>query len=94
MRRTYQLAELLAHAGQDAQAVVLGQRLQEVLDGLALHAGGLLELGDDGALVGGGQRRRGQDGRQLGVLLQQAVEAGEGLGGGLEGGGLDGRGVL
>lgn len=66
---THQLAELGADASEQGQAVILGQGAQEVLDGLAAGASALLELGDNGRLVAGGQRRGLEDGGQLGVLL-------------------------
>ena len=90
----HELAELAANAGEEAEAVVLGEGGEEVADGLARGAGVLLELGDDGALVGGREGRGLEDGDQLGVLLDQAGEGGDALGGGLEGGGLDGGRVL
>ena len=90
----HELGELGADAGKEAQAVVVGEGREEVLDGLAAGAGVLLQLGDDGALVGDGQSRGLEDGDQLGVLLHQVAEGGEALGGGLEGRGLDGGRVL
>jgi hypothetical protein len=90
----HELAELGADAWKQAQAVVLGEGSEEVLDGLARGAGTLLQLGNDGALVGGGQGRGLEDGDELGVLLEEAAEGGEALGGGLEGRGLDGGRVL
>ena len=90
----HELVELVADAGQEAQAVVLGEGGEEVLDGLARGAGVLLQLGDDGTFVGGGQGRGLEDGDELGVLLDQAAEGGEALGGGLERGRLDGGRVL
>jgi hypothetical protein len=90
----HELAELGADAGQQTQAVVLGESSEEVLDGLARGAGILLQLGDDGALVGGGQGRGLEDSDELRVLLEEAAEGGEALGGGLEGRGLDGGRVL
>jgi hypothetical protein len=90
----HELAELAADSGKEAQTVVLSEGGEEVLDGLARGAGVLLQLGDDGALVGGGQGRGLEDGDELGVLLDQAAEGGEALGGGLERGRLDGGRVL
>lgn len=86
--------ELVADAGQEAQAVVLGEGLEEVLDRLVAGAGLLGELLDDGLLVGLGQGRRREDGDQLGVLLEEGAEVGEGRGGGIEVRGLDGGSVL
>lgn len=90
----HELAELAADTGEEAEAVVLSEGSEEVLDGLARGTGALLQLGHDGTLVGGGQGRGLEDGDQLGVLLKQAAEGGEALGGGLEGRGLDGGRVL
>lgn len=74
----------------------MGQGVQEVLDGLV--AGGrthlLLELGNDGGLVGIGESRGAQDGGELSILLDEASEGREGLGGGLERRGLHGGSVL
>lgn len=69
-RGSHQLGKLLRNTLEDAQAVVVGQGLQEVLDGLAA-AGSLLELGDDGGLVGIGESRGAQDGGELGILLDE-----------------------
>ncbi len=90
----HELVELAADAGEEAEAVVLGEGGEEVLDGLARGAGVLVELGHDGALVGGGQGRGLEDGDQLRILLDQGTEGGKAPGGGLEGGGLDGGRVL
>ncbi len=90
----HKLVELAADTGEKTKAVVLGEGGEEVLDGLARGTGVLLQLGDDGALVGGRQGRGLEDGDQLRILLQQAAEGGEAPGGGLEGGGLDGGRVL
>jgi hypothetical protein len=90
----HELGELGADAGQEAQAVVRGEGGEQVLDGLASGADALLQLGDDGGLVGDGQGRGLEDGDQLGVPLHQVAEGDEALGGGLEGRGLDGGRVL
>lgn len=90
----HQLAKLGANLGQEAEAVVLGQNLEQVLDGGAAGARRLLELSNDGALVGGSQGRGDEDGGKLGVLLDQLLELGQAAGGRLERLGLDGRGVL
>lgn len=89
-----QLRELLADAAEEAQAVVLGEGLEEVLDGGVAGAGLLGELGDDVGLVLGGQGRGRQDGGELGILLEEGAELGDGVGGGIEGGGLGGGRVL
>ena len=80
----HDLAKLLADALEEAQSVVLGKGLEEVLDGRAAGAGLLGELGDNGRLVLGAQRGSGQDGSKLVVLFDNGAEAGEGLGGGIE----------
>lgn len=87
-------AKLLADALQETQAVVLGERAEEVLDRLAAGAGLLGQLGDNGGLVLGGEGGSGQDLRQLGVLLDNGVEVAEGLGRGIEGRGFGGGSVL
>lgn len=94
LRRRNQDAELLADAVEQAEPVVLGQGAEEVADRLAAGAHLLRELVDDGALVLGGERRRGEHGLELGVLSEEGLEGGEGLGRGVEGRGLDGRRVL
>lgn len=71
----------------------MGQGVQEVLDGFAA-AGSLLELGDDGSLVGIGESRGAQDGGELGILLDEVCEVGQGLGGRVERRGLHGGSVL
>lgn len=90
----HQLAKLGADTSQQRQTVVLGQRLEEVLDGLAADAGALLELGNDGRLVGSAQHRRAQDGCQLGVLGNEVAELGQGGSGRVQRRGLDGGRVL
>ena len=89
-----ELLELGDDTGKETEAVVLGEGVEEVLDGLALDASGLDELGNDGGLVGGAQGRGGENGRELGVLLDEVGEGGDGLGGGIEARGLDGGSVL
>lgn len=88
------LAKFLNHAVQETQSVVLGEGVEEVLEGGTAGTGLLDELGHDGRSIGGGQGRGGEDGNQLGVLLDNGAELGELLGGGIEGGSLGGRGVL
>ena len=96
----HQLGKLLTDALQQAQPVVLGQRLQEIFDGSALVSGGtdrtdvFLQLGDDGRLVGFGQGGGVEDGRELGVGLEHLMQRGQGSGDGVEGGGFGGGGVL
>lgn len=91
---THQGLELLADALKETETVVLGQSLQEVLDDVALVAAGdLLELLDDLLLVAGGEGWGSDDVGQLAVGLEGLSEAGESLGGLVEGGGL-GRGSV
>ena len=93
-RRADQLRKLLTDTRQKSKTVVVGQSLKEVLDSLAGRANGLGELGNDGLLVAGRQLGSGQDTGELGILRDEVSEAGDGLGGGLEGGRLDGGSVL
>lgn len=90
----HELAELGDDAGEETETVVLGEGGEEVLDGLAGDIGALLKLGNDGALVGGGEGGSREDVGELGVLSEEVSEAGDGLGGRLEGVGLDGGRVL
>lgn len=91
----HQLLKLLADALQETQSVVVGQSLEEVLDGLVLLGSDvLLEDGDDGLLVLLGQSGCQKDLCKLGVLVVYIVEGGQCLGGGVEGGGLDCSSVL
>lgn len=88
------LVELVADALEEAQAVVLGEGVEEVLDGGAAAAGLLDQLGDDSRLVLGAQGRGGEDLVELGVLVDNVAEGGEGLGGRVEGRRLGGGSVL
>jgi hypothetical protein len=91
---THEGLELLADALKETETVVLGQSLQEVLDDVALVAtGDLLKLLDDLLLVAGGEGGSSDDAVQLAVGLEGLSEAGESLGGLVEGGGL-GRGSV
>lgn len=92
--RAHQLGKLVAHALEGAQPVVLGQRVEEVLDDIAAAGGVLLQLSDDGLLVVDRQRGRRQDTRQLGVPLDHLAEGVEGARGRVEGGRLRGGRVL
>jgi len=94
--RTHQSPKLLADALQHAQAVVLGQRLEEVLDGVALvlNADLARELVDDAVLVGGAEGWGEHDVLQLGVALEHRSDVFEGFGDGVEGLLLGGCGVL
>lgn len=83
----------MADALEEAQSVVLGEGLEEVLKGGA--AAGLLdELGDNGRLVLGAQGGGGEDVVELSILVDNGTEGGEGLGGRVEGGSLCGGSVL
>lgn len=93
---THQLAELCANTLEKSQAVVLGERVEEVLDGvgLVLTTGVLLELSDDSGLVLSGEGRRLHDVGELWVLNVDLREGAEGLGHGLERLRLHGSSVL
>jgi len=90
----HELGELGDDAGEETETVVLGQGGEEVLEGGAGSTRGLLELGNDAALVGGSQAGGAEDGDQLGVLLDDGAELLDRLGSRLEGRGLDGGRVL
>jgi len=91
----HELGELGHDRGQQAEAVVLGEGGEKVLNvGVALDAGHLEELADDGALVGGRELRGAEEGGELGVLFDDGPDRNEGAGRGLKGGGLDGGRVL
>lgn len=84
----------MADALEEAEAVVGGEGVEEVLEGGAVAAGLLDELGDDGGLVLGAQGRGGEDVVELGVTVDNGTEVGQGLGGRLEGRALSGSSVL
>lgn len=91
----HQGGELLANTLEDAQSVVLGKSLEEVLDGLILLSANLvLELGNDLGLVGEAESGSDKDLLELGVALEEGGQALEGLGRAVEGLGLDGGSVL
>jgi hypothetical protein len=94
--RANQLRKLLDDALKSTKPVVRSQRLEEVLHDavLVLAANVLLQLGNDLLLVGHGERGRIEDRRELRVLLEDGGERVERSGGGVEGAGLDGCGVL
>lgn len=83
-------AELFSSALEDAQSVVLGEGLEEVLDGVALvlHTDALLDLGDNLRLIRGAERWSSEDLRKLAVLLEDGRQVLEGLGGAVKGVGL------
>lgn len=87
-------AELFADAGEEAQSVVGGEGVEEVLDRLAAGAGLLDELLNNGRLVLLAQSRGAEDGSELDILLEDGGELGEGLGRCVEAGSLDRRRVL
>lgn len=90
----HELAKLDANTLQQSQAVVVRKRGEEVLDRLAPRAGLLGQLSHHGGLVLGSQGRSLQDVVELGVLLDEGLERGEGLGGGVQGGRLGSGGIL
>lgn len=92
----HESGELLSNTLKDAQSVVLGKRLEEVLDGVALVLATkvLLELGNDAGLVFGGEGWGGQNLLELCIFLEDGGKALEGLGCGVEGLRLDGGSVL
>ena len=94
--RTHQRSEFLAHSLERAQAVVLGQSVEEVLDGvvLVLHVGRLLNLGDDLLLVGDRESGRSQNLLELSIALEGLVQVVQSLGDGVEGTLLGGSRVL
>lgn len=93
-RSTHEFPKLDANTLQVSQTVVLRERSEEVLDGVATDTSLLGQLGDHGGLVLAGQGRGLQDLVQLGVLLEEGVERLEGLGGGIQSGRLGGGSVL
>jgi hypothetical protein len=86
--------ELLNNTGDESKSVVLGEGGEEVLDGLVLGVDLLLELLDDGLLVGHGEGRGGQDSAELGVLLDESAEPVQGIGSCVDARGLNGGSVL
>jgi len=90
----HQLGKLGDNTRQKAQTVVLGEGAEEIFDRLALDARSLDELSNNGAFVGGAQRRGIKDADKLLVLLDEAAERGDGLGRGFEARSLDGCRVL
>jgi hypothetical protein len=73
-RGAHELGKLGTDTRKQVEAVVLGEGGQEVLDRVDRGARALVQLGDDGALVGRREGRGLQDRDQLGVLLQQVAE--------------------
>ena len=86
--------ELGANTLEESQSVVLGEGLEEVLDGLVCTTDVLLELSDNLALVLSRQSWRLHDLAELGISLENVVELGEGLGHAVEGVALHGCSVL
>lgn len=92
---THKVSKLVTDTPESAQAVVLSQGSEEVLQDIALvSANQLLQLLDDLLLVAGGEGRGAEDGIELGVGLEGFAEGSELPGGLVEGGGLNGGGVL
>lgn len=90
----HQKSELVDDIGQQAEAVVLGESAEEVLEVALVGTSDLLEFRDDGLLVRGSEGRGGDDAGELAVGLEGITEGVQGLGGSVEGGGLGGGGVL
>lgn len=86
--------ELFANAAKETKTVVLGEGLEEVLDGSAARAGLLDELGDNLLLVVGAEGRGTQDASELGILLDDVSEGSDSLSGRVEGRRLGSGGVL
>ncbi len=80
--------EFVAHALEHRQAVVLGEGVEEIGEGIALvlHARALRNLGHDLLLVAHSQSRSREDGLQFWVPLEGVVHILQRLGDGLEGG--------
>lgn len=92
---THESAELLANILQNTQSVVLGQRGEEVLEGVSLvTTSELLEFRHDLLLVSTRQSRGTDDRSQLAVRLEGLAEDSEGPGDLVEGSGFDGSRVL
>lgn len=93
---THDSLKLLTNTPQHTQPVILRQRVEEVLQDLALPGttSDLLQLLDDLLLVRGAQHGRADDGGQLLVLLEGFVQVCQRLGDLVEGGAFDGGGVL
>ncbi len=86
--------ELVDDLVQQTETVVLSKCAKEVLDDVTLVSSDLLELCDDGLLVGDSEGRGGDDAGELGVGVKGSTKVVQGLGGGIEGGSLGGGSVL
>ena len=88
-------SELVGNTLKLVESVVLGESLEEVLDGvvLVLDIERLLDLGNDLLLIGGVEGGGIKDGLELGVSLEGGSEVLETLGGGIQRLGLDSGGV-
>lgn len=95
-RRTHELPKLLADPLKYAQSIVIRQRLEEVLDRVALVLGAHvpLQLLDDLRLVPRAQGRGHEDLGEIDVFLHHFVEGRERFGDRVQGGGFDCCGVL
>lgn len=94
--RAHKSLKLLTNSLEHTKSVILRQSPEEVLHNVAVTAGAqkLLQLRHDRLLVADGQGRGAQDGGQFAVGFEGVVEALEGCGGLVEGGGFDGGRVL
>jgi len=94
-RGAHEGAELLGNTLKLVEPVVLGQSLEEVLDGvvLVLATERLLDLSNDLCLVAGVEGGGLKDGLELDVSLEGGSEGLETLGGGIQRVGLDGGSV-
>lgn len=81
-RRAHQHRKLLANTRKHAQSVVFRERIQEVLErvALVLHACVLLELGRDLLFVGCAERRRRENCLEVRIGFEALVEVVEGFG--------------
>lgn len=95
-RSSNQFREVIAYTLQDAKPIVLGQRSQEVLDGVPFVSPSsvLQKLLYNLGLVGRAQGRSLQDHRQFRVFLEDARETKEGLGSAVKSRGFHGGSVL
>lgn len=86
--------ELFTNAAKETKTVVLGEGLEEVLDGGAARASLLDELSNNLLLVVGAEGGSTQNGSKLGILLDDVSEGSDSLSGRVEGRRLGSGGVL